>query len=221
MLANEQILEERRAAYNEQQRIFLAQLMSERGGVCMKGASDKENECKMLEYFKNLQVLDMKYIDIVRDDYGLDPGDPTATFGDDLDRKWDHFFREHIVQDDKGKPTILYKDKEDKFRLIPNKFPDIQDMEFVIDNFEKIVISEDERKSIDPYPSVTIMGIEGLTGENYQDYYVEPEDSNFYVTQIMMLTGELLDVLKEHKEKLKESGNELFKILEQKYKEVF
>lgn len=221
MLANEEILEERRAAYEEQQRTLLAKLMSERGGLCMKGATTEENECKAVEFFKELQILDMKYIDIVRQDWGLDPEDETATFGDDLDKRWDHFIRKHVVEDEKGKPTILYRDKDENLRLIPGKFPDIQDMEFVVNNFENIVIDEKEKKEIDTFPSITIMGIEGLCGDKYQNHYVEPGDKNFFLSQIMMLTGELLDILKEHKAQLKDSGNELFKELEQKYNEVF
>lgn len=221
MLANEEILEERRAAYEEHQRVLLAKLMSEKGGMCMKGATIAENECKAIEFFKQLAILDMKFIDIVREDWGLDPEDPTATFGDDLDKRWDHFIREHIVKDEKGEPTILYKDKDGNYRLIPGKYPKIQDMGFVINNFERILLTDNEKEEVVPIPSVTILGIEGLCGEKYAEYNLEPTDPNFFLTQIMMLAGEMLDLIKENKTELKESGNELFKVLEEKYKDVF
>lgn len=222
MDAAEQIRVERREEYNERQRILLAKLMSERGGVLMKGASDKENEAKALEFYKQLQILDMKYIDVVREDWGLDPADDSATFGDDLDKRWEHFFRNHMVKDEKGNPTILYKDKDDNYRLIPGKIPEIKDMRFLIDNYEKILLEDGEKEVILPMPSITIMGIEGVSDEvKYVGYNLVPRDKDFFPTQIMILVAELLDTLKEYKDHFKESNNELFKILEEKYKEVF
>lgn len=221
MLASEEILEERRAAYEDQQRIFLARLMSEKGGLCMKDARPEESEAKAAEYFKNMAILDMKYVDIVREKWGLDPADNSATFGEDMEKMWDHFIKNHVLMNDKGEPTILYTDKDNNYRLIPGKFPFIKDLGFVIDRFDKIMLSEDEEKDVSTLPSVTIMGVEALCSEKYKDYILEPGDSNFYVSQVMMLAGELLDVIKEHRTELKESGNELFKELEQKYKEVF
>ena len=221
MDAAEEIRVERREQYEEQQRILLSKLMSERGGMLAKGATDKENEAKAVEFCKQMQILEMKFIDVVREDWGLDPNDDTATFGEDLDKRWDHFIREHVVKDDKGNPTILYRDKDGNFRLIPGKYPEIKDLEFVIDNFEKILLENDEKEVIFPLPSVTIEGIEGVCSEKYSQYNLVPKDKDFFTTQIMILASELLDILKEHKDQLKESGNELFKALEQKYKEVF
>ena len=128
MDAAESIRVERREQYEEQQRILLSKLMSERGGMLMKGATDKENEAKAVEFCKQMQILEMKFIDVVREDWGLDPDDNTATFGEDLDKRWDHFIREHVVKDDKGNPTILYRDKDGNFRLIPGKYPEIKDL---------------------------------------------------------------------------------------------
>lgn len=221
MLVSEEILEERRNAYEEQQRVLLAKTMSEKGGILMKGATNNEIEGKATEFFRNLQVLDAKYIDIVREDWGLDPNDETATFGDDFENRWDHFIKNHRVLDENEQPTILYKDKDEKLRLIPGKYPDIKDMKYVIDRFDEILLADNEREEVDTMPSVTILGIEGLSGETYEKYNKDPKDKDFFVTQIMILTGELLDVLSKHKEELKEGENELFKVLEQKYKEIF
>ena len=52
MDAAEQIRVERRELYEEQQRILLSKLMSEKGGMLMKGATDKENEAKAMEFCK-------------------------------------------------------------------------------------------------------------------------------------------------------------------------
>ena len=84
MDAAEQIRVERRELYEEQQRILLSKLMSERGGMLTKGATDQENEAKAMEFCKQMQILEMKFIDVVREDWGLDPNDNTATFGKDL-----------------------------------------------------------------------------------------------------------------------------------------
>ena len=222
MDAAEEIRAQRREEYNEHQRILLAKLMSERGGMLMKGASDKENEAKALEFFKQMQILDMKYIDVVREDWGLDPTDDSATFGDDLDKRWEHFIRSHVVKDEEGNPTILYKDKDDNYRLIPGKIPEIKDMRFLIDNYEKILLEDGEKEVILPMPSITIMGIEGVSDEvKYGGYNLVPRDEDFFPTQIMILVAELLDILKKYKDHFKESNNELFKVLEEKYKEVF
>ena len=52
MDAAEEIRAQRREEYNERQRILLAKLMSEKGGMLMKGSTDKENEAKAMEFFK-------------------------------------------------------------------------------------------------------------------------------------------------------------------------
>ena len=93
MDAAESIRTKRRELYEEQQRILLSKLMSERGGMLAKGATDKENEAKAVEFCKQMQILEMKFIDVVREDWGLDPNDDTATFGEDLDKQWEHFIR--------------------------------------------------------------------------------------------------------------------------------
>ena len=91
----------------------------------------------------------------------------------------------------------------------------------MIENFEKILLEDDEKEVIFPLPSVTIEGIEGVCSEKYSQYNLVPKDKDFFTTQIMILVSKLLDILKEHRDQLKESGNELFKVLEQKYKEIF
>ena len=222
MDAAEEIRAQRREEYNERQRILLSKLMSEKGGMLMKGSTDKENEAKAMEFFKQMQILDMKYIDVVREDWGLDPTDDSATFGDDLDKRWEHFIRNHVVKDEEGNPTILYKDKDDNYRLIPGKIPEIKDMQFLIDNYEKILLEDGEKEVILPMPSITIMGIEGVSDEvKYRGYNLVPRDKDFFPTQIMILVAELLDTLKKYKDHFKESNNELYKVLEEKYKEFF
>lgn len=217
MSSNEEITEERRESYNEQSRLLLARLMSEKSGMLMKDAKPEEIESRQLEFLRDMMVLDAKYIDVIRDDWGFDANDETATFGEDFDKRWDHFIKNHIVKNN-GKDTILYKDKIGRYRLIPNKYPDIDGLEFVMKNFNSIYIEED-LDTLEKMPSITIFGIEGISSDKYKQYNVMYTDDNFFIRQVMILTGELLDIIGRHRDELK--SDELFKVLEQKYKEIF
>lgn len=217
MLASEIIAEDRRANYDEHSRILLARLMSERGGMLMKDLSPEEIEAKQVEFFKQMMILDTKFIDVIRDNWGLDPNDETATFGDDLDSRWDHFIRNHVVTN-KGKDTILYRDKDGAFRLIPGKSPDIDGLEFVMENFDKIVIEEDI-DTLEKMPSVTVMGIEGIGSKKYENFNKDYKEKDFFVTQMMIIAAETLDIIAKHKDELKD--NELFNIIKEKSKDIF
>ena len=71
-------------------------------------------------------------------------------------------------------------------------------------------------------PSMTILGIEGLCREKYLEHNVEKTHKDFYITQIMILMCELLDVMKKYRVYLKEESNDnLFKLLSEKSKEMF
>lgn len=48
----------------------------------------EEIETRQMEFLKDMIVLDAKYIDVVRNNWGLEAGDNTATFGEDLEKRW-------------------------------------------------------------------------------------------------------------------------------------
>lgn len=222
MDAKQELIFERRKEYDEQQRLLLSRLMSEKGGMLTKNFSENEIEGKMTEFLREMAVLDYKYIDVVREDWGLDPEDNTAVFGEDMENRWRHFIKNHIVKDNEGKETILYADKDKNFRLIPGMLPFIDQMEFVINNFQKINLSNNEKEEVDELPSMTILGIEGLTTNKYLNLNVERNHKDFFITQVMILSCELMDIIKKHCNYLKEeSNNEVFKILSEKVKEIF
>ena len=86
----------------------------------------------------------------------------------------------------KGNDTILYADKDGKYRLIPYVYPTIEQLEFVIKNYDKIYKNEDNDE-IELKPSVTILGIEGVAGNKYLDFNLSPEHKYFYLRQVMIL----------------------------------
>ena len=163
----------------------------------------------------------MKYIDVIREDWGFARDDNSATFGEDVDHRWEHFVKNHLVKDEKGNGTILYADKDGKYRLIPNVCPTIEQLEFVVKNYDKIYKNEDNEE-IELKPSITILGIEGVAWSKYLDFNLSPDHKDFYLRQIMILLGELLDVVERNRVYLKEVANdELFKALAEKVKNVF
>lgn len=222
MDAKQEISFDRRKEYDEQQRILLSRLMSERGGMLTKNFTENEIEGKMIEFLREMAILDYKYIDIVREDWGLDPEDNTAMFGEDMENRWTHFIKNHVVKDNEGKDSIIYEDKDKNFRLIPGVLPLIENLGFVIENYQKLRLSEREKEEVDEMPSITVLGIEGLSSEKYIEYNLEKEHKDFYITQVMILLCELLDILSKYQNYLKEeSGSELFKLLSEKVKGIF
>lgn len=221
MIETEGIREERRKDYEEKQRILLARLMSEKGGMLMEGATDAEIERKQQEFIKDMITLQYKYIDVVREDYGLNPDDNRASFGEDMEKRWDHFFKSSMVLDDKGEDTILYKDAEDNYRLIPDCCPRVDKLEFVVKNMPKVK-TEIPKEELEMLPSLTILGIEAICSDKYSKYNVKWDDKDFFITQAMILTMELFDIIAIHKKYLKEeSNNKLYQALEERYKEIF
>ena len=201
--------------------MHLSKVMSENGGILTKGFSESEIEAKAVNFFRDLIVLQMKYIDVIREDWGFERDDNSATFGEDVDCRWEHFVKNHIVKDEKGNDTILYADKDGKYRLIPNVCPTIVQLEFVVKNYDKIYKNEDNEE-IELKPSITILGIEGVACSKYLDFNLSPDHKDFYLRQIMILLGELLDVVERNRVYLKEEANdELFKALAEKVKNVF
>ena len=221
MLAEDEIAQKRREEYDEATRVLLSKVMSEKGGVLTKGFTEGEMEAKFVNFFQDLVVLQMKYIDVIREDWGFARDDNSATFGEDVDHRWEHFVKNHVVKDEKGKDTILYADKDGKYRLIPNVCPTIEQLEFVIKNYDKIYKNEDNEE-IELKPSITILGIEGVAWSKYLDFNLSVDHKDFYLRQVMILLGELLDVVERNRVYLKEVANdELFKALAEKVKKVF
>lgn len=221
MLESEIIFEERRSAYEEQQRLLLARLMSEKGGMLMQGATDTEIERLQYDFLKQMTMLEYKFVDMVREDHGLDPNDNTATFGENMEDRWDNFFKSHIVMDEKGDDTILYEDVEGNYRLIPDRCPFIDRLEFIIKNFSKVDIGI-PKEELTMLPSLTILGIEAISNEKYNEYNVKWDHKDFFITQIMIMLMQLFDIMSIHKKYLKEqSDSKLYKELEQRVKEIF
>lgn len=221
MLESEKIHEDRRKAYEEQQRILFARLFSERGGMLMQGVTEAEIEKKQLEFAKNMTILDYKYIDIVREDYGLDANNEKASFGDDMGKRWDNFFKSSTVVDDKGEDTILYEDVEGNYRFIPDRCPTIDGLEFLVKSITKIK-TDFPKEELYAMPVLSILGIEALSTDKYADYNVSWDDKDFFITQIMIMTMQLFDIIARHKKYLKEeTDNRLYKALEERFKEIF
>ena len=222
MIAEEELAQTRREEYDEQYRVLLSRAMSEKGGILTKGFTAEEMEVKALNYFKDLLVLQTKYIDVVRENWGFARDDNTATFGDDLSCRWPHFVKNHLVKDDEGKEiSCMYEDKDGKYRLIPDSCPSIEQLQFIMKNYDKLLVDEDCGE-IETKPSVCIRGIEAIPWSKYLDFYVPPEHEDFYLRQVMILIGELLEVVEKNKVYLKEEKHdELFKALAEKVKTIF
>ena len=56
-----------------------------------KGFTEEEMDTKAIGFFKDLLVLQSKCIDAVRENCDFDKDNNTATFGDDLSRRWELF----------------------------------------------------------------------------------------------------------------------------------
>lgn len=220
MIASEEIAAERREAYEESSRILLARLMSEKGGMLTKGFTEAEIESKALGFLKELFVLQSKFIDVIREDWGFDREDESATFGEDIDNRWMHFVKNHIVKDEQGNDTILYSDKNKNYRLINGVVPQIKDLEFIIKNYNKIY--NEEKDEVEIMPSITLLGVEGVSSEKYEKYNLDFNDKDFYLRQVMILICELIDMISKHKKYLKEEkSDDLFKLIEEKFKDLF
>ena len=223
MLAEEEFAQKRRDEYEEQMRVLLSRTMSDNGGILTKGYSEDEMDKRSVNFFKDLLVLQTKYIDVIRENWGLERDDDTATFGEDFNIRWEHFVKAHLVKDDKGKEVdFMYEDKEGKYRLIPEKWPTIEQLQFVMKNYDKIYVNDLCSDAVELKPSVTIRGIEAFPWSKYLDYLLPPEHEDFYLRQVMILIGELLEVVGRNKAYLKEEKHdELFKVLAEKVKTIF
>ena len=223
MLAEEKFAQERRDEYEEKMRVLLSRTMSDNGGLLTKGYSDVEMDAKSVDFFKDLLVLQAKYIDVIRENWGFERDDDTATFGEDFNTRWYHFVKNHLVKDDKGNELdFMYEDKDGKYRLVPDKLPTIEQLQFVMKNFDKIYAEDECSDAVELKPSVTIRGIEALPWSKYLDFILPPEHEDFYLRQVMILIGELLEVVERNKTYLKvEKQDELFKVLAEKVKTIF
>lgn len=221
MLESEKIHEDRRKAYEEQQRILFARLLSERGGMLMQNVTESEIEQKQLEFAKNMTILEYKYIDIVREDYGLSPNNEKASFGDDMEKRWEKFFKSSTVLDDKGEETILYEDVEGNYRFIPDRCATIDELEFLVKSITKIK-TDFPKEELCQMPLLSILGIEALSTDKYADYNVRWDDKDFFITQILIMAMQLFDIIARHKKYLKEeTENRLYRALEMRFKELF
>ena len=116
----------------------------------------------------------------------------------------------------------LYEDKEGKYRLIPGKWPTIEQLQFVMKNFDKIYINDECSDVIELKPSICIRGVEAISHSKYLDYLFPPTHKDFYLRQVMILIGELLEVVERNKTHLKEEKqDELFKVLAEIVKSIF
>ena len=223
MLAEEEFAQKRRDEYEEKMRVLLSRTMSDNGGLLTKGFSDVEMDKKSVDFFKDLLVLQSKYIDVIRENWGFERDDDTATFGEDFTKRWPHFVKAHLVKDDKGNELdFMYEDKDGKYRLVPDKLPTIEQLQFVMKNFDKIFVEDECSETIEVKPSVTIRGIEAIPWSKYLDFILPPEHEDFYLRQVMILIGELLEVVERNKAYLKEEKqDELFKVLADKVKTIF
>ena len=223
MIAEEELAQTRREEYEEQYRVLLSRAMSEKGGILTKGFTAEEIEAKALNYFKDLLVLQTKYIDVVRENWGFARDDDSATFGDDLSCRWQHFVKNHLVKDEEGKEiSCMYEDKDGKYRLIPDTCPSIEQMQFIMKNYDKLFVDEDDSVEIEMKPSICIRGVEAIPWSKNLDYYLPPSHEDFYLRQVMILIAELLDVVDKNKVHLKEEKqDELFKVLAEKVKKIF
>ena len=157
MLAEEEFAQKRRDEYEEKMRVLLSRTMSDNGGILTKGYSEDEMDKRSVNFFKDLLVLQTKYIDVIRENWGLERDDDTATFGEDFNIRWEHFVKAHLVKDDKGKEVdFMYEDKEGKYRLIPEKWPTIEQLQFVMKNYDKIYVNDLCSDAVELKPSVTI-----------------------------------------------------------------
>ena len=94
----------------------------------------------------------------------------------------------------------LYEDKDGKHRLIPEKWPTIEQRQFIMKNYDKIYVNNDECSDvIELKPSITIRGIEAFPWSKYLDYLLPPEHEDFYLRQVMTLICEFLKWLRETK----------------------
>ena len=80
MLAEEEFAQKRRDEYEEKMRVLLSRTMSDNGGLLTKGFSEDEMDAKSVDFFKDLLVLQSKYIDVIRENWGFERDDDTATF---------------------------------------------------------------------------------------------------------------------------------------------
>lgn len=80
-----------------------------------------------------MTTLKYKCINVVREEYELDHDDNRVSFDEDMEKQRENFFKSSTVLDEKnGKGTILYKNAEDNYRLIPDCYLYVDMLEFVV-----------------------------------------------------------------------------------------
>ena len=83
----EEFAQKRKDEHDEKMRVLLSRTMSENGGLLTKGYSEDEMDKKSVDFFKDLLVLQSKYIDVIRENWGFDRDDDSATFGEDFTKR--------------------------------------------------------------------------------------------------------------------------------------
>ena len=73
--------------------------------------------------------------------------------------------KNHLVKDDKGNELdFMNEDKEGKYRLVPDKWPSIEQLQLGMKNYGKLFVGDECSETIELKPSVTIRGIEAFCG---------------------------------------------------------
>lgn len=67
--------------------------------------------------------------------------------------------KNHIIQDENNKDTILYEDRDKRRRLISERVSDLPDLEFIIKK-SKNYLEGEEQETFNMLPSLTILGKE-------------------------------------------------------------
>ena len=65
----EEFAQKRREEDEEKMRVLLTRTMSENGGLLTKGFSEEEMDKRSVNFFKDLLVLQSKYIDVIRENW--------------------------------------------------------------------------------------------------------------------------------------------------------
>ena len=97
--------------------------------------------------------------------------DDTAAFGENFNQMSFQKVFPSYVEDDKGNELeCLYEDKEGKYRFVPEKWPSIELLQFVMKNYDKFYVNDLCSETIELKPSVTIRGIEAFPWSKYLDF---------------------------------------------------
>ena len=145
-----------------------------------KGFTEEEMDTKAIGFFKDLLVLQSKCIDAVRENCDFDKDNNTATFGDDLSRRWELFVWNNLVNDDeRNEIDCVYEDKNGKYRLIPDVLTTTEQLQFVMKNYGKLYLDGELTETVELKSSVCIRWVEAILWNMHLDYTLPPEQWRF------------------------------------------